>query len=95
MVSNELKSGTENPVPKQVFGYSQGNIRMIWTTKKPTKPGWYWYRGECDRDTVKVLHYIDDDGDGPYLATSEDVALSDLDGEWAGPVEPSLSGQSR
>ncbi len=67
---------------------------MTWTTKKPTKTGWYWYRGGCD-DTVKVLHYIDDDGDGPYLATSEDRVLNDLDGEWAGPVEPPLSGQSR
>ena len=44
---------------------------------------------------MKVLHYIDDDGDGPYLATSEDRGLNDLDGEWAGPVEPPLSNQSR
>ena len=68
---------------------------MTWTTKKPTKIGWYWYRGECDGKTVKALHFIDDDGEGPYLATSDDVALNDLDGEWAGPVEPPLSGQSR
>ena len=68
---------------------------LIWTTKKPTKPGWYWYRGECDGHTVKVIYYIDDDGDGAYLATSEDLALTDLDGEWAGPVEPPLQGQSR
>jgi hypothetical protein len=68
---------------------------LIWTTKKPTKTGWYWYRGECDGHTVKVLHCIDDDGDGPYLATSDDLALTDLAGEWAGPVEPPLSGQSR
>ena len=68
---------------------------LNWTTKKPTKPGWYWYRGECDGNTPKVLHFIDDDGDGPYLATSEDRALNDLDGEWAGPVEPPLQGQSR
>jgi hypothetical protein len=40
---------------------------LNWTTKKPTKPGWYWYRGESDGHTVKVLHFIDDDGDGPYL----------------------------
>jgi hypothetical protein len=68
---------------------------LIWTTKKPAKTGWYWYHGECDGNAVKVLHYIDDDGEGPYLATSEDVTLNDLDGEWAGPVEPPLSGQSR
>ena len=68
---------------------------LNWTTKKPTKPGWYWYRSECDGHTVKVMHYIDDDGDGPYLATSEDLALNDLAGEWAGPVEPPLLCQSR
>jgi hypothetical protein len=37
---------------------------LNWTT---TKPGWYWYHGESDGPTVKVLHFIDDDGDGPYL----------------------------
>jgi hypothetical protein len=68
---------------------------MNWTADKPTKPGWYWYRGGSDGHTVKVLHFIDDDGDGPYIATSEDLTLNDLDGEWAGPVEPPLSGQSR
>ncbi len=48
-----------------------------------------------DGQTEKVLHFIDDDGDGLYLATSDDLALTDLAGEWAGPVEPPLSGQSR
>ena len=65
---------------------------LIWKKKKPTNPGWYWYRGESDDGhTAKELHFIDDDGDGPYLATSDYVGLDDLDGEWAGPVEPPLS----
>ncbi|THJ10895.1 MAG: hypothetical protein CAF43_008605 [Nitrospira sp. CG24C] len=68
---------------------------MTWTTKKPTKTGWYWYRRQSDGNTAKVLHFIDDDGDGPYIATSDDLTLKDLDGEWAGPVEPPLSSQSR
>jgi hypothetical protein len=68
---------------------------LNWSTKTPTKPGWYWYRGESDRSITNVLYYIDDDGEGPYIATSDDVTLNDLDGEWAGPVEPPLSGQSR
>ena len=72
-----------------------GMSNLTWTTRKPTKTGWYWYRSECNGKTVKVLHFIDDDGEGPYLATSDDVTLNDLDGEWAGPVEPPLSGQSR
>jgi hypothetical protein len=67
---------------------------LTWTTRKPTKTGWYWYRGECDGATGKVLHFIDDDGEGPYIATAEGLALNDLDGEWAGPVEPPLLGQT-
>jgi hypothetical protein len=70
-------------------------MQLAWTTKRPTKPGWYWYRGQFNGNTVKVIHFIDDDGDGPYIATSEDLALNDLEGEWAGPVEPPLSSQSR
>lgn len=57
---------------------------MNWTTKKPTKTGWYWYRGVSDGNTAKVLHFIDDDGEEPYLATSDDQTLNDLAGEWAG-----------
>ena len=68
---------------------------LKWTRKKPTKPGWYWYRGQCDGHTVEVIHFIDDDGEGPYLATSDDLAIDAMDGEWAGPVEPPLQGQSR
>jgi hypothetical protein len=48
-------------------GRAAGAAAMNWTTEKPTVPGWYWYRGECDGHTEKVLHYIDDDGDGPYI----------------------------
>ena len=40
------------------------NVMLIWTTKTPTKPGWYWYRREGDGHTGKVLHYIEDDGEG-------------------------------
>jgi hypothetical protein len=70
-------------------------MQLAWTTERPTKPGWYWYRGQFNGNTVKVIHFIDDDGDGPYIVTSDDLALNDLDGEWAGPVEPPLSSQSR
>ena len=68
---------------------------LNWTTKKPTKTGWYWYRGESNGTTDKVLHFIDDDGEGAYIATSEGLTFDDLAGEWAGPVEPPLQGQSR
>jgi hypothetical protein len=70
-------------------------MQLAWTTQKPTKIGWYWYRRRSDGDTAKVLHFIDDDGDGPYIATSDDVALNDLDGEWVGPGEPPLAGPRR
>lgn len=37
---------------------------------------------------MKVIHFINDDGDGPYLATADDLALSDVADEWAGQLDP-------
>ncbi|MEP6959138.1 MAG: hypothetical protein ABI980_10460, partial [Nitrospirota bacterium] len=28
---------------------------MTWTTEKPSKPGWYWYRSPADRPQVIEL----------------------------------------
>jgi hypothetical protein len=54
-----------------------GMSNLTWATRKPTNPSWYWFRGERDGQTVKLLHFIDDDGDAPYIAMSEDLALND------------------
>lgn len=67
---------------------------MIWTTTRPEKPGWYWYRkdgllscwkiriGDGKRTELWAYqpHRIDD-GHGLQL-------LYFKGGEWQGPIEP-------
>ena len=56
-----------------------------WSEVKPTKAGWYWFRGQIhEADPFIVL--VDDAGqfqwpDGGY----QEVTLAK--GEWAGPIE--------
>ena len=60
---------------------------MVWTTDKPLRKGFYWYR--C---VEPEYGYI---GDSLVVWVSESLAIeqggwhvSELDGEWAGPLEP-------
>jgi hypothetical protein len=56
-----------------------------WSHNKPTRPGWYWFRGPAhEADPFIVL--VDQAGefqwpDGGF----QEVSLAD--GEWAGPIE--------
>jgi hypothetical protein len=34
-----------------------GNPALSWTTNKPTKPGWYWYRSK--RDRLQIIELIE------------------------------------
>jgi hypothetical protein len=56
-----------------------------WDKAKPTKPGWYWYRGELHEADPFIVQ-VDEAGqfqwpDGGY----QEVSLAK--GEWAGPIE--------
>ena len=56
-----------------------------WATKKPTKAGWYWFRGEAHEDDPFIVQ-VDEAGqfqwpDGGY----QEVKLAK--GEWAGPIQ--------
>jgi hypothetical protein len=31
-----------------------------WTRRKPTEPGWYWFRWDKDRDAIIVVVSIED-----------------------------------
>ena len=56
-----------------------------WSNKKPTRPGWYWFRGlahEADPFIVLVGHTGEFQWpDGGF----QEVSLTK--GEWAGPIE--------
>jgi hypothetical protein len=72
---------------------------LNWTTEKPTKPGWYWYREDPTASPKLVFHGLvwdavaDVAGRLPKSITFERDQIPV--GEWAGPLEPPLSGQSR
>ena len=51
---------------------------MVWTTEKPTKPGWYWRRVGID----VIVTYVDSDD----LFRGLQRSGFDTGGEWAGPI---------
>jgi hypothetical protein len=67
---------------------------LVWTTDKPTKEGWYWLK----TDTVKgVVAVITGGGKNDrcrlwIVLHGHPVRISDVDGEWAGPLEEPRAG---
>lgn len=60
-----------------------------WTTDKPTKEGWYWYR-ENGQAAVIVQCYSIDPIEGPMLwefGLEQDFHGVNSPGEWFGPLE--------
>jgi hypothetical protein len=62
---------------------------MIWTTNKPTEPGWYWWRtkfvkgGDWYEGLLNVIEY-------PLgsLYVKGYGNLETMNGQWAGPILP-------
>ena len=69
---------------------------MTWTTEKPTKPGWYWWRQlPTDTEFQIVRVRVDDMGlqsdDGKSLIALNDKfyeLVENMPGEWAALLEP-------
>lgn len=63
---------------------------MTWTTQKPTKPGWYWYRelevGPKIRfPRIREMTYAN----GvlmSYSGMTHPSIVANTEGEWAGPI---------
>ena len=63
---------------------------MNWTTNKPMKAGWYWWRKGWNEEPTLVEVTIDGYGflkTGPPSNLIEGGALADASGEWGGRVE--------
>ena len=62
---------------------------LVWTRKKPTKDGWYWYRHEGKQPIVgRVLC-------GGVFWAGQYFRVEDLADEWAGPIpEPKQKGDT-
>ena len=62
-----------------------------WTRNAPTKEGWYWWRNLLTDNAPEVWAIVDH-GDGfevvgPFDETALDEWVSDMGGEWYGPLE--------
>jgi hypothetical protein len=64
-----------------------------WTSKKPTKSGFYYYRQSSDEEPIVLKVEIRDDQKGliSVVWLPDDNAAEPLEqchGDWAGPIEP-------
>ena len=64
---------------------------MIWTTKKPTKVGWYWYRN--DEGSVWIERVVRRNRRLALEGTAGYIYLSTrYPGQWAGPIPEPTEG---
>ena len=67
---------------------------MMWTTAKPIKPGWYWFREPGLNLDKPMPAWVYQSGQILYVKLCgahedvEDRGLNELNGEWAGPITP-------
>lgn len=99
-----------NMVAKEASGSSQESeyvaarqavlaaLTLTWTTARPTREGWWWYRGP---ETLKypgsypsgsTIMKVSQNDEGFYTDFGDGVLdepfVAELDGEWAGPLVP-------
>ena len=62
-------------------------MQLAWTTQKPTKPGWYWWRSAPDLDLTLCECYF---SEGQLMVAPPDRTEHGdaLTGEWSRPLEP-------
>lgn len=56
---------------------------LLWTSDKPTQPGWYWWRSAGEQRVVQV---VTNDSDCLALWYHASEVVRHMDGEWAGPL---------
>ena len=66
---------------------------VIWTTEKPTKLGWYWYKGEdpdveFQADGIAIVEVIKkEDRLVSRHSNSDNEWIEDSQAQWAGSLE--------
>lgn len=62
---------------------------LTWTTEKPVKPGWYWWRYGARRK-ASVMHITQGHVQNMEVFTVGMFAMfiNEVPGEWAGPIDP-------
>lgn len=67
---------------------------MRWTTEKPSRPGWYWWRSDdvAFKSRQCVVEVIKIAGDEPkyWLVNGVSInwSLGNTPGQWSGPIPP-------
>ena len=61
-----------------------------WSSEKPTKPGWYWYRPE-NNGLNSLMCWVSTDGVVMFVMFKHSH-IRDMDGEWVGPLQPPQEG---
>ena len=61
-----------------------------WTTEKPTKPGWYWWRHSTMArvQMARVDEMLAVSCMNELCSICEADHVDECDGQWAGPLEP-------
>lgn len=58
-----------------------------WSTDRPVKPGWYWWRILAGSASIYYVKEVN--GEGIVEFMDDSTSLDKLmDGEWCGPLEP-------
>ena len=61
---------------------------LTWTTDKPTKPGWYWYKAWDTR--ARVVEVVESDLRRRLAVARTEALVDELEEDkylWAGPLE--------
>lgn len=63
---------------------------MTWTTEKPARPGWYWYRlsHEDYKPEIVSVNEIGYKMNAVWPTSGKSEFIEGMLGEWAGPLEP-------
>jgi hypothetical protein len=70
------------------MGWATRAAAMNWTTDKPTKSGWYWWRQDRVAKMCRVWEWWDKKELYVRFEGADSIPVIALEGEWAGPLEP-------
>jgi hypothetical protein len=55
----------------------------VWTTAKPDKPGWYWWKFSNGAWRIVLIE------PGMYVRVGYNILMIyECDGQWSGPIQP-------
>ena len=59
---------------------------LKWSTEKPTKPGWYWWRITMWGKQFSKVYMVEANRHGELYISGLEI-IDNINGQWAGPIE--------